>query len=80
MERHIKNSAQFSKIIQECQEEDQELQSYGIAVLLMSVPVDNEVDCIKCKLEADPTLPTRPYPTLPYPTHQTLPYPPDPTQ
>ena len=39
--------------------EDQEPQSYDVAIFFTSVPVDKSVECIRSKLEADPTLPAR---------------------
>ena len=60
MEKNIKNSVKFNKIVQECRvEEDQELWSDNVAALFMSVLMDKTVDCIRSKLEADPTLPAR---------------------
>ena len=38
-------------------EVDHELQSDDVAALFTSILVDKAVDCIKSKLEADPTLP-----------------------
>ena len=51
-EHHVQNSNEFAKEVQEIKfEPDEELQSYDVSALFMSVPIDKVLKVIKAKLE-----------------------------
>ena len=54
---HIKNSQDFSKVIQaRTIQPHEELRSYDVTALFTSVPVDKATECIRKKLLQDPSL------------------------
>ena len=55
-EHHVKNSSVFVKEVWEIKLEPDELQSYDMSVLFMSVPIDKVLEVIKAKLKEDNTL------------------------
>ena len=57
---HVKNSAEFAKLMKtQCVEDGEELCSYDITALFISAPVDKVVVCIRRVLEVDNTLQER---------------------